>query len=127
MMAPASSSLDARQAASQVRDYISALPPEARRAVRQLRSIIRQAAPGAVDGFSYRIPAFRIDDRPLVWYAAFTRHCSLYPITDAIKRSHAAALKGYETSKGTVRFPLDRPLPAALIKRLVKARSKEVR
>jgi uncharacterized protein YdhG (YjbR/CyaY superfamily) len=124
---PSSAAPNARQTTAQVRAYLASVPPGARRALQQLRSIIRSAAPEAVEAFSYRIPAFRLDGRPLVWYAAFKHHCSLYPITDAIKRAHAAALKGYETSKGTVRFPLTKPPPAALVKRLVKARIAEVR
>ena len=111
----------------QVRAYVAALPPRARRRMQEMRTIIRSVAPDAVEHFSYRIPGFRLDGKVFVYYAAFKEHTSLYPMGAKIREAHAAALKGYKMSTGTIQFPLDKALPVALVKRLVRARAAEVR
>lgn len=109
------------------REYLAALPTDVRRRMRAMRSAILAGAPGAVDTFSYGIPAFRLHGKPFVWYAAWKRHLSLYPMTTAIRRAHASALKGFVMAKGTVQFPLDEPLPRTLVTRLARSRAAEVR
>ena len=114
-------------AKSQIRAYFAATPPKARAALKKIRTAVLAVAAGAEEAFSYQIPAFKLNGQPLVWYAAFKNHCSLFPMTGAIRRKLAADLEGYETSKGTVRLPLTRPMPSGLIKKLVKARMSEIR
>jgi len=113
-------------AAASVSEYLAALPPDVRRAVTGLRALIRAAAPKAVESRSYGILGYKVDGRPFVYCGGFTQHVSLYPVTAAMRRDHADEIEPFHASKGTLKFPLERPLPAALIKRLLKTRLKEM-
>lgn len=104
-----------------VAEYLARVPRPAHATLQKLRAAIRSALPReATETISYGIPAFRLK-KVLVWYAAFADHCSLFP-TAAVIAAFKTDLKPYKTSKGTIHFPLDKPLPIALIQKLVKAR-----
>ena len=106
--------------ATTVDEYLARRSDDKRGALERLRRTIKAAAPRAEECISYQLPAFRLDGRMLVWYGAGANHCSFYP--GAIVEAHKADLQRYETSKGTIRFQPNAPLPAALVKKLVKAR-----
>ena len=101
-------------------EYLAALSDDKRAALEKLRKTIRAAAPKAEECISYQLPAFRLDGRMLVWFGASANHCSFYP--GAVVEAHKDELKEYDTSKGTIRFQADNPLPATLVRKLVKAR-----
>jgi uncharacterized protein YdhG (YjbR/CyaY superfamily) len=104
-----------------VEEYQAGIPEPTRNTFSELRAAIRSAVPlEATETISYRVPAFK-HKRVLVWFAAFSNHCSLFP-TAAVIEAFKNELKGFSTSKGTIHFPTDKPLPTALIKKLVKAR-----
>ncbi|MFL5541415.1 MAG: iron chaperone [Longimicrobiaceae bacterium] len=105
-----------------VAEYLATLTDEQRAGLDTLRGAVRAVAPEVEEGISYAIPVFRLRGKPLVWVAAWKQHFSLYPLSAAMLRDHAAELDGYETAKGTVRFPASRPLPVGLVKKLVAAR-----
>ncbi len=103
-----------------VDDYIQASPERVRGLLSEMRAIIRKAAPGAVEKISYRMPSFH-DNGVLVYFGAFKSHIGFYPTASGIA-AFPDDLKRYETSKGAVQLPLDEPLPAALITKIVKLR-----
>jgi uncharacterized protein YdhG (YjbR/CyaY superfamily) len=109
---------------SEVDDYLAEVPSEARATLEKLRQTIKAVVPGAVEVISYQIPTFKLNGRMLVSYAAFKDHCSFFPGAAPIK-AHEDELKSYKTSKGTIRFPTSKPLPATLVKKLVRTRIKE--
>ena len=110
--------------AETVRDCLAAVPPDARAALTKLRRTIKAAAPKATETISYGMPAFKYMGT-LVYYAAFKDHCSFFPASMTVMRRFAAELKGHDTSKGTIRFTTDKPLPASLVARMVKGRVTE--
>ena len=105
-------------------DYLSHLTAKNRAALQKLRRAIKAAAPNAEECISYQIPAFRLDGRVLVWFHAASNHLSFFPGAAPIKE-HAAELEDYETRKGTVHFSAEQPLPATLVRKLVKSRIAE--
>jgi len=100
--------------------YLAALPPAQRAALQKLRVQIKAAAPGAVEYIGYGLAGFKFEGRPLLYFGAATHHCALYGALDAAR--FADKLKGFKQSKGTIQFTPDRPIPAAVVKALVKAR-----
>ncbi len=110
---------------SEVDDYLAALPEEQRAALQKVRETIRAAAPGATETISYQMPTFKHKGRFLVSYAAFKSHCSLFPASQAVMEAHGEALQPYFSGRGTFRFTTDKPIPAALVKKIVKTRIKE--
>ena len=109
------------------RAYLATLPSDARAAVGRLRALIRAAAPTAVESRSYGILVYKVAGRAFLYCGGFKQHVALYPVTPAMRRDHADAIAPFQVSKGTLRFPLDQPLPVALIKRLLKTRVAEMR
>jgi uncharacterized protein YdhG (YjbR/CyaY superfamily) len=105
-----------------VDEYLAAVPEPARTTLNKIRATIRSAVPPeATEAISYGMPAFKYKG-PLIAYGAFANHCSLFPMSGSLIEAFQDELQGYRTSKGTIQFPVDKPLPAALVKKLVKAR-----
>ena len=116
-----------QQQPSTVSAYIAAAPPQARKALRQLRAAIKAAVPAVTERISYRIPTFEIDGRYLLYIAGFAEHVSVYPVTPGMIAQFGKDIASYRAGKGTLRFPLDRPIPVKLVGRLARVRVEERR
>lgn len=114
-----------RTPTSPVAAYLAELDPPQRAALEKIRRAVHAAAPGAEECISYQLAAFRYRGRMLVAMGATEKHCAFYLMSSTIVPAHAAELAKHDTSKGTIRFQPGRPLPATLVKKLVKARIEE--
>ena len=107
----------------EINAYLRALPKEQRAALADLSKTIRSAAPEATDVFAYGLPGFKYRGRPLAYYGAAKNHCGLYGL---MSEAFAQDLAGYERSKGTVRFTPDKPLPAAVVRKMIRSRMADI-
>jgi uncharacterized protein YdhG (YjbR/CyaY superfamily) len=119
----------AKGSVSVVDAYIAKHSAEVRPVLQRVRRIILKALPGAEEAISYRIPTYKLHGRSVVYFAGWKRHWSLYPVTEPARTAIGPALASYEIGKGTVRFPLTKPVPARLVARIVRelAKAAEVR
>lgn len=111
-------------AKTNVDEYLAAVPEDARATLEKLRKTIKTAAPKATEAISYQIPTYKYHG-PLVAFAAFKNHCGFYVMSPAVMDAFKDELTPYDTAKATIRFPVDKPLPATLVRKLIKARIKE--
>jgi len=114
-----------RSTAASIDEYIGEFPAETQTVLREVRELIRQSAPGAIETISYAIPTFDLNGRHLVHFAGYAKHVGLYPAPSG-PAAFEDELAPYARGKGSVRFPLDEPLPADLIRRIVEFRVAEV-
>jgi uncharacterized protein YdhG (YjbR/CyaY superfamily) len=106
-------------------EYLASIREDKRAALERLRKTIHSAVPNAEECISYGLAAFRLDGKPLVAFGAGSNHCAFYPMSSSTVAAHKDDLKDYDNSKGTIRFSVDKPLPAALVRKLLKARIAE--
>ena len=115
-----------RTSVKSIDEYVALQPKAAQATLRRVRSTIRKALPGADEAISYGIPAFKLNGRIVLYFAGWKEHYSLYPSTDRLVAAFKAELAPYEVSgKGTIRFPLDEPVPVTLIQGIAKFRARE--
>jgi len=115
---------EGKQSFSTVEEYIKDFPADIQAILESIRQTIKESAPGAKEVISYGMPGFKLDNHLLVWFAAFKDHVSLFPTASGVG-AFKDKLKGYKTSKGTIQFPLDKPIPYELIKEITEFRIKD--
>jgi uncharacterized protein YdhG (YjbR/CyaY superfamily) len=115
-----------RAAPKNVGAYIAGFPRTVQTVLRRVRSIVRKAVPEADEVISYQIPAYKLNGKPVIYFAAFTEHYSIYPSNTRLVAAFKDELAGYEMSKGTIRFPLSEHVPVKLIADIARFRAKEV-
>ena len=116
-----------RSTAESVDEYIAEFPPATQEKLEQLRAIVRAAVPEAAETISYAIPTFDLDGRHLLHFAGYAKHIGLYPLSPGMVEAFGTELEPYKREKSSTHFPLDRPLPADLIRRIVEIRIRESR
>lgn len=114
-----------KQAADTVQEYLEALEPPQRLELQRIRNLIKKEVPEAEESISYQMPTFKLSGKPLIYYAAFKNHFSIFPTSGPIAELEED-LKEFQTAKGTIKFTLENPIPDELIKRLLKARIKQI-
>jgi uncharacterized protein YdhG (YjbR/CyaY superfamily) len=124
-MSQAGEGLSGSTSSDDVDTFLETLSQDTRTALQQLREVIAEAAPEAVEAIAYGVPAFKYRGRPLVSFGAGKGHCAFYVQSPAVMNAYRDELKGHDTSKGTIRFHAGEPLPAKLVRRLVRARMAE--
>jgi uncharacterized protein YdhG (YjbR/CyaY superfamily) len=115
-----------RTTPTSVATYIAGFPRPVQAILKRLRGIVRKTVPAAKESISYQIPTYKLNGRPVIYFAAFKEHFSVYPSNTRLVAAFKDQLTGYEMSKGTIRFPLSEPVPVKLIQGIAKFRTKEV-
>ena len=116
----------AKKRFASVSEYIASKPPDARAALERVRKAIRKGVPKADEGLSYQIPTYTLNGVPVLYFAGWKAHYSLFPATDAVFAAFKRELAPYERSKGTLRLPLSEPVPASLIERIARFRADQI-
>jgi uncharacterized protein YdhG (YjbR/CyaY superfamily) len=110
-----------------VDEYIATFPEDVQAILGRIRSTIRKAVPDAEELISYQIPAYKLNGAPVLYFAGWKQHCSLYPASDQLVEALKDELAPFKVEKATIRFPLSQPVPVKLIERIAKLRAEEVR